>query len=64
MSASGVKYISPGKNHGAGLERARDNTRELADSWVKAYAARKGLTDYEGLIGLTVDQGDLFGGGS
>jgi hypothetical protein len=53
--------ICGGKNHGAGLHQARDNTRELAEGWLKEYAARKGLTEYEGLVGLTVAQGDLFG---
>jgi hypothetical protein len=54
--------ICGGRNHGAGLDKARDNTRELADTWLKDFAARKGLADYEGLIGMTVAQGDLFGG--
>ena len=52
--------ICGGRNHGAGLAVARDNTRELADDWVKAYAARQGLTDYEVLVGLGVAQPDLF----
>jgi len=51
--------ICGGKNHGAGRKQAIENTRELAEGWVRDYAQRKGLTDYEGLIGLSVVQGEL-----
>ena len=29
--------ICGGKNHGAGLNQAVENTRELAESWLEAY---------------------------
>lgn len=30
--------ICGGRNHGAGLEQAADNTRQLAESWMDAYS--------------------------
>lgn len=33
-----------GRNHGVGLIHAIDNTRELADSWLDAEAARRGVS--------------------
>lgn len=35
--------ICGGRNHGAGLERAVENTRELAESWLDEAAKRAGL---------------------
>jgi len=31
--------ICGGKNHGVGLKKAIDNTRELAESWIEQYRA-------------------------
>jgi hypothetical protein len=42
--------ICGGRNHGAGQQQAMDNTREMVESWIDEYAARKGLTDYRGEI--------------
>lgn len=42
----GCTCICGGKNHGAGLQKATDNTRELAEDWLKRYAKEKGLNDY------------------
>ena len=38
--------ICGGVNHGAGVNQAMANTREMAESWIKAYTAAKGLTAY------------------
>lgn len=38
--------ICGGKNHGAGQEKAIDNTRELAEDWLKRYAKEKGLENW------------------
>lgn len=35
--------ICGGKNHGAGLKQAAENTRELAEQWIEEYAARTSL---------------------
>ena len=52
--------ICGGKNHGAGLQQAMDNTRALAESWVDAYAQRKGLTDYDYQTASALQQLALF----
>ena len=40
--------ICGGKNHGAGIEQAMDNTRELAESWVeRARASGQDVTDVQ-----------------
>lgn len=31
------KCICGGANHGAGLKKAQDNTRQLAEAWVEAW---------------------------
>lgn len=38
--------ICGGRNHGAGLQKAVENTRELAQEWIEEYAERKGLDQY------------------
>ena len=52
--------ICGGKNHGAGLERAAEQTRESAEQWIKAYAERLGLAEYEGLVSPQVYQMTIF----
>lgn len=53
--------ICGGKNHGAGLEQAAENTREMVDDWVENYAKEKGLKDYSSVLNRTlVDQFTLF----
>lgn len=37
--------ICGGKNHGAGIEKAVDNTREMVETWFEAYKDRKNLGD-------------------
>ena len=36
--------ICGGRNHGAGVQKAIDNTRELAQHWLCEYARKEGLT--------------------
>jgi hypothetical protein len=53
--------VCGGLNHGAGLFKAADNTRDLADSWIKEYAKAKGITDVYGMVNRDmVDQFSLF----
>jgi hypothetical protein len=35
--------ICGGKNHGAGKQRATDNTRELAEQWIETYSKNHNL---------------------
>lgn len=42
-SEPGCDCICGGRNHGAGLEQARENTREIAESWVERFAESRGL---------------------
>lgn len=41
---AGCDCICRGKNHGVGLARAQENTRELAEVWLDRYAAARGIT--------------------
>jgi hypothetical protein len=36
--------ICHGRNHGAGIEQAVENTRELADAWMQAYTQERNLS--------------------
>lgn len=42
--------ICGGKNHGAGLEKAVENTRELAESWLERYTKEKKLESWRSEI--------------
>lgn len=37
--------ICGGRNHGAGLKQAVDNTRQMAGEWMQAYASQHPLHD-------------------
>jgi len=39
--------ICGGKNHGAGLDKAQDNTRELCEKWMEEYNETYAGTDKE-----------------
>jgi hypothetical protein len=52
--------ICGGKNHGAGKKQATENTRELADTWLKDYMEAKGLKDAKGEINKEIFQLQLF----
>jgi hypothetical protein len=55
----GCGCICGGRNHGAGLERAVDNTRKLAESWQEqARAAGQDITHTK--LALTVQNEPLF----
>jgi hypothetical protein len=53
--------VCGGMNHGAGKDKALTNTKEHATRMVEEYAGKKGLADYEALLGLEVVQDSLFG---
>lgn len=53
--------ICGGKNHGAGLEAARESVAELAEGWLERWAEQQGL-DAAGLVATA--QADLFPHGS
>jgi hypothetical protein len=46
--------VCGGKNHGAGKQQAMDNTRELADTWIKEYTELNGIEDYEAIVNRSV----------
>lgn len=35
--------VCGGKNHGAGLQQALDNTREYVETWIAHYAKKNGI---------------------
>jgi len=47
-------------NHGAGKQRALENTKEHIKEMIKEYVGKKGLKEYEALIGEEVVQDRLF----
>lgn len=54
--------ICAGRNHGAGRERAIENTREHAEAWLTRIANRRGLDRNRvvALVGTDVGQEVLF----
>lgn len=38
--------ICGGANHGAGIEKAMENTEKMAQVWIEEYTKERGLTDY------------------
>ncbi len=55
--------VCGGKNHGAGLQRALENTRELGERWLEQAAAHQGCTIAElrgQLFGKDIAARDLF----
>lgn len=59
----GCECVCGGKNHGAGLKQAKQNTAELAESWLDAIAQREGKTRQEldfQIFGERIAQGELF----
>jgi len=52
--------VCGGKNHGAGLKQATDNTREMADSWIQNYIEAKGIQGAKGEINPDILQLRLF----
>lgn len=54
--------ICGGANHGAGLQQALKNTREMAEGWIEEYCRQNNIAreDFTVMIGEGVRQGDLF----
>ncbi|MGK7344991.1 MAG: hypothetical protein ACNS63_04205 [Candidatus Nitrospinota bacterium M3_3B_026] len=52
--------VCGGMNHGAGAERALENTREYAKDMIDRYAGEKGLDVYKVVIGEATRQESLF----
>lgn len=52
--------VCGGKNHGAGLDTATANTREMADTWVKNYIEAKRLDGASGSANPEIYQLKLF----
>lgn len=52
--------VCGGMNHGAGLDRAIDNTRRHAEQMVERYAGGKGLKNFKSALGDEVIQGNLW----
>lgn len=52
--------ICGGRNHGAGLQKAIEQTREQAERWIEAYAERLGLAEYTGMVSRQLDQMTIF----
>jgi len=52
--------VCGGKNHGAGLSKAIDNTRELAESWIERIAVDRGIPAAAVLRELHLPQGALL----
>ena len=56
----GCECVCGGHNHGKGAAQAMENTRELAEEWIAAYAEQKGLAEYRAEIAQSVQQLPLF----
>lgn len=52
--------ICGGRNHGAGLQKAIEQTREQAERWIEAYAERLGLAEYTGMVSRQLYQMTIF----
>ncbi len=49
--------ICGGRNHGKGLDKAVEQTREECETWLDSYAKAKGLKDYKSVLNRSlVDQ--------
>jgi hypothetical protein len=46
--------VCGGKNHATGKQQAMENTRELADTWIKEYTELNGIEDYEAIVNRSV----------
>jgi hypothetical protein len=60
-TSSDCDCICGGRNHGAGLQRAMENTRELFQGWIKEYELQHQLTDAQWSIpAIEPQQPNLF----
>lgn len=61
VAISLVLLLTIGRNHGAGIQVAQDNTRELAEDWIEEYERRTGATfSVAEMFGHNVAQPALF----
>jgi len=51
--------VCGGRNHGVGLERALENTRQMAEAMIAEYASRRGLAHYQAQVHSAVTQPPL-----
>ncbi len=52
--------VCGGRNHGKGLEKALDNTKEYSEKMIEKYVKSRGLKDYKSLVSTEVFQKKLF----
>lgn len=52
--------VCGGANHGAGLKKAEENTREMADSWIDKYCTEKGIDKKGAIVNGEIFQLRLF----
>lgn len=52
--------VCGGRNHGKGLEKALDNTKEYSEEMIEEYVKSRGLKDYKSLVSTEVFQKKLF----
>jgi len=52
--------ICGGMNHGAGLNKAQDNTREYCEEWIDRYKKERGIADGKGIVNPDLFQLNLF----
>ncbi|HLI07048.1 MAG TPA: hypothetical protein VKV40_10825 [Ktedonobacteraceae bacterium] len=53
--------ICGGSNHGKGRETAVENTRKLAQAWIRQYTHNRGLTDFNVSMHTECQQATLWG---
>jgi hypothetical protein len=56
--------ICGGRNHGAGVQKALDNTRAMARHWLREYARKEALTTFTAEIHQECTQATLWSEGS
>lgn len=52
--------ICGGRNHGQGLRKALDTTKEYSEEMIEEYVKNRGLKDYKSLVSTEVFQKRLF----
>ena len=58
--ASECDCICNGMNHGAGINKALDNTREYADRWIEQFKERRSMLEIKSVLNPEVMQLTLF----
>jgi hypothetical protein len=52
--------VCSGRNHGKGLKKALDNTKEYSGEMIEEYVKSRRLKDYKSLVSTEVFQKKLF----